>query len=148
MADRVSSEVRSRMMSTIRNRDTSPELAVRKFLHASGFRYRLHDRRLPGRPDIVLPRYAAVVEVRGCYWHSHPGCALAVAPSSNTDFWARKLSGTVERDRRNEAALRKAGWRVFVVWECELSSSDRLIRLASGISGRANRSTVRSVSNG
>jgi DNA mismatch endonuclease (patch repair protein) len=117
---------RSRNMSRVRGKDTRPELAVRRLLHREGFRFRLHVRELPGRPDVVLPRHRAVVEVRGCFWHRHPGCPRATAPSTNVEFWERKLTATVERDARNEAALRAAGWRVIVVWECETRDEDAL----------------------
>ena len=134
MADIVDSATRSRMMSGIRGKDTKPEMVVRRFLHRKGFRARLHDRRLPGRPDIVLPKYRTVVEVRGCFWHRHSGCPFAYMPTSNRAFWMAKLDGNVARDVRNERALAEAGWRTLVVWECEvnrpgiLTSLVRLIR--------------------
>jgi len=106
-------------MSRVRGKDTRPELVVRRMLHHEGFRFRLHVRELPGQPDVVLPRHRAVVEVRGCFWHGHPGCPRATAPSSNVEFWQPKLAANAERDARNEAALREAGWQVIVVWECE-----------------------------
>lgn len=133
MADIVDATTRSRMMSGIRGRDTRPELVVRRFLHRSGFRFRLHDRRLPGRPDIVLPKYRAVVEVRGCFWHQHPGCHMAYMPSSNRVFWKTKLEGNVARDIRNKAALKAKGWRTLVIWECEVSEDKALRRLARQI---------------
>jgi DNA mismatch endonuclease (patch repair protein) len=113
-------------MSRVRGKDTRPELVVRRMLHREGFRYRLHVRELPGRPDVVLPRHRAVVEVRGCFWHGHPDCPRAAAPSSNVEFWEPKLAANVARDARNEAALREAGWRVIVVWECETRDEDAL----------------------
>ena len=119
MPDIVSPEVRSRMMSGIRNRDTKPEMVVRRSLHARGFRYRLHVRGLPGRPDIVLPRYHAVVLVHGCFWHRHPGCRFAYSPRSREEFWIAKLDGNATRDKRDEDRLVELGWAVFVVWECE-----------------------------
>ena len=106
-------------MSGIRGRDTRIEVAVRKALFARGFRYRLNERRLPGRPDLVLPRYNAAVFIHGCYWHGHD-CGLFRVPSTNREFWQTKIDGNRERDRRNGAALRTAGWRVAVVWECAL----------------------------
>jgi len=127
MPDVVSPEVRSRMMSGIRGKDTQPELRVRSYLHRRGFRYRLHDTRLPGRPDLVLPRYRTVVFVHGCFWHQHPGCRFAAQPDTNAPFWRAKLTRNVERDRRQVEQLRDLGWHVEVVWECE--DEQRLSRL-------------------
>lgn len=127
MADVVDRATRSRMMAGIRGRDTNPEMLVRRFLHARGFRFRLHDRRLPGRPDLVLPKWGTVVFVHGCFWHHHR-CDRFVWPKSRPEFWRAKIEGNVERDRRNERKLRRDGWRVIVVWECGLSEA-RLRRL-------------------
>lgn len=123
MADIVDRATRSRMMGSIRGRDTQPELMVRRFLHSTGLRFRLHDRRLPGRPDIVLPAHRSVVQVHGCFWHQHPGCPLAYIPASNRRFWSEKLAGNHERDVRDTKNLRALGWRVFTVWECEIEDS-------------------------
>lgn len=120
MTDVVDTKTRSRMMAGIRGKDTRPELMVRKFLHRRGFRFRLHVRTLAGRPDIVLPRYRAVVNVHGCFWHAHPGCRYAARPSTRAKFWKRKLAVNRERDARNRARLEAEGWRVFTVWECGL----------------------------
>lgn len=128
MADIVDRQTRSRMMSGIRARNTEPELAVRKFLFAAGLRYRLHVRTMPGHPDIVLPRYRAVVQVHGCFWHQHPGCKFAYVPKSRPHFWIPKLAANVARDASNAIALRKLGWRVFVVWECHVNE-----RILSGL---------------
>lgn len=117
-------------MARIRSRDTAPEVALRKALHAKGFRYRLNDRKLPGRPDIVFPRYRTVVFVHGCFWHRHPGCNIATTPKSNTDFWTAKFDRNVDRDRRAIAELEALGWRVAVAWECELGSA-RKVKVAS-----------------
>lgn len=125
MADNVSGEIRSRMMSGIRGKDTKPELYVRKALHAAGFRYRLHDRKLPGKPDIVLPKYRAVIFVHGCFWHGHD-CHLFRLPATRTDFWQGKIEINVERDHRSEQALAVGGWRVAKVWECALKGKNRL----------------------
>ena len=114
---------RSRMMSSIRGKDTWPERMLRSRLFASGFRYRLHVRSLPGSPDLVFPKYRAVVFVHGCFWHRHQGCRFAATPRANADFWERKLQGNVDRDTRHTAALRTLGWRVAVVWECSLRQS-------------------------
>lgn len=107
-------------MQRVRGRDTTPELRVRSLLHAWGFRFRLHRKDLPGRPDIVLPRHRKVVFVHGCFWHGHENCPRAGRPTSNTAFWSPKLDRNRERDRRNLEDLEKLGWRTFVVWECRL----------------------------
>lgn len=119
MADTVEAATRSRMMSGIRARDTKIEVAVRKALFARGYRYRTDVRSLPGRPDIVLPRWRTVILVNGCFWHGHD-CGLCRIPATRTDFWKAKLEGNANRDRRNEAALKDAGWRIAIVWECAL----------------------------
>ena len=123
MVDVVNPETRSRMMSAIRGANTKPELNVRRRLHAAGFRYGLHRKDLPGRPDLVMPRHDAVIFVHGCYWHRHPGCRLATTPSTRTDFWTAKFTANQERDRRNIAELRDRGWRVAIVWECEVRTA-------------------------
>lgn len=117
MADIVDAARRSLMMAGIRGRDTKIEVSIRKALHARGFRYRTDVRGLPGRPDIVLPRWRAVIQVHGCFWHAHD-CGLCRIPATRPDFWREKLGGNVERDRRNADALIAAGWRVATVWEC------------------------------
>lgn len=124
MADVVDAATRSRMMSGIGGRDTGPELIVRRALHAAGFRYRLHARHLPGKPDLVLPRHHAVVFVHGCFWHRHSGCRYATTPATRADFWQEKFSRNVERDRRVENRLLEAGWRVATIWECGLAKSE------------------------
>lgn len=118
--DTVSSEVRSRMMSSIRAKDTKPELLVRRYLHRRGFRYRLHPRDLPGKPDLVLPKWKAVVLVHGCFWHGHEGCRYFRLPATRPHFWASKIRCNVERDERTKVALHHQDWRVIVVWECAL----------------------------
>lgn len=118
--DIVSAKKRSEMMSGIRGRNTRPELLVRSYLHASGFRFRLHLRELPGSPDLVLPKYRACIFVHGCFWHRHEGCRYATSPATRTEFWAQKFDGNVTRDRRNVQSLLDAGWRVLIVWECGL----------------------------
>jgi len=107
-------------MSAIRGRDTKPEMIVRRFLHARGMRFRLYRRDLPGRPDLIFPKYRVAVFVHGCFWHQHPACRYAVMPKSNRSFWLKKLRGNQQRDLRNAAKLRKAGWRVLTVWECKV----------------------------
>lgn len=122
--DIVDSATRSRMMSGIRGRDTRPEMMVRKFLHARGYRFRLHRKDLPGRPDIVLPRFRTCIFIHGCFWHHHEGCRFAVLPKTRADFWAQKLRGNVERDRRAQEELARTGWRVLIIWECELKTPE------------------------
>ena len=133
MADIVDPVTRSVMMSRIRGKNTKPELTLRSLLHRQGFRFRLHGRELPGRPDIVFPRHKAVLFVHGCFWHQHPGCAAARMPKSRLDFWRPKLSGNVERDARKQAELEAMGWAVKVIWECETRSADVLTALAAEI---------------
>ncbi|WP_034754349.1 very short patch repair endonuclease [Janthinobacterium lividum] len=118
--DIVDSATRSRMMSGIQSKNTKPEMVVRRYLHALGFRYRLHARDLPGSPDLVLPKYRVVIFVHGCFWHQHAGCRFATQPASNVERWKTKFQSNLERDAKNLAALQAAGWHVFVVWECEL----------------------------
>jgi DNA mismatch endonuclease (patch repair protein) len=113
------------MMSGIRSKDTKPELQVRKALHRKGYRYRLHDPKLPGKPDIVLPKYGAVILVNGCFWHGH-ACHLFKWPSTRKDFWRSKITRNAEKDRETSDALTAAGWRVLVVWECALRGRHRL----------------------
>lgn len=120
-------------MSRIRGSDTVPEHLVRLFLRSVGIRYRLNDRRLPGRPDIVVPRAKTVVFVHGCYWHRHQGCSLTTTPKSNTEFWTSKFAGNVERDRRKEQALRELGWTVEVIWECEIHQPGALELLSLNV---------------
>ena len=120
MADNLSKEQRSWNMSRIHSADTKPEKLLRSVLHRMGFRFRLHQRGLPGRPDIVLPKYRAVIFVHGCFWHQHPGCIEAVRPKTNREYWEAKLDGNVSRDKKNQQALVEQGWRVFQVWECQI----------------------------
>ena len=126
MPDFLTPPERSERMARIRSKDTSPELAVRRALHAAGFRFRLDDRRLPGRPDIVLRKHKAVIFVHGCFWHRHAGCKVASTPKSKTEFWQGKFDRNVERDVRVGQELAALGWRVFVVWECQVASQRRV----------------------
>lgn len=119
MTDILSPEERSRLMASVRSKDTKPEMRVRKLVHGLGFRYRLHGKPLPGSPDLVLPKYKSVIFVHGCYWHRHPGCKEASMPKTNAEFWQRKFEENITRDRRNLDDLNQLGWRSLVVWECE-----------------------------
>ena len=113
-------------MSRIRGKDTKPELRVRSQLHRMGYRFRLHRKDLPGRPDIVLPKYDTVIFVHGCFWHRHKGCRFAYTPKTRVEFWQTKFDLNVRRDRRNEAALRKRGWRIIRIWECRTRDPQKL----------------------
>ncbi|MCS0610360.1 DNA mismatch endonuclease Vsr [Massilia solisilvae] len=126
---------RSQMMAGIRSKNTLPEMVVRRFLHARGFRYRLHARNLPGSPDLALSKYKVAIFVHGCFWHRHPSCKYATTPSSNTERWLHKFRQNVARDTRDMAALSAFGWRVITVWECELrrEGENRLERLIAEI---------------
>jgi DNA mismatch endonuclease, patch repair protein len=137
MADTLSKDRRSWNMSRIRARDTKPELRLRSLLHRMGYRFRLHDLSLPGRPDIVLKKHRTVVFVNGCFWHRHAGCANATVPSTRVDFWESKFAGTVERDRQQRNALADAGWRVITVWECDIKKQphDVVARLRDELGG-------------
>lgn len=120
MADVHSKETRSYNMSRIRSKDTKPEMLVRKFLHAQGFRYRLHVKDLPGKPDIVLPKYKTVIFVHGCFWHGHEGCRYYVVPKTRTEWWTNKINRNILKDQSAKQLLVSNGWRVLDIWECEL----------------------------
>lgn len=121
-------EARSRIMRAIRSKNTAPEMAVRRYLHAAGYRFRLHRSDLPGKPDIVLPKHKAAIFVHGCFWHQHsdPKCRNAQMPRSNTAYWSPKLARNIERDREAAERLQAIGWRVFTVWECETKQIENL----------------------
>jgi len=123
MADVHDKETRSYNMSRLKGKDTKPEMLVRKFLHAQGFRYRLHVKNLPGKPDIVLPKYKTVIFVHGCFWHGHENCKYFVVPKTRTEWWLNKINGNVENDRKAFRGLQNLGWKVIEIWECELKSS-------------------------
>lgn len=138
MVDVVDPPTRSRMMSGIRGKNTKPEIALRRLLHRSGLRYRLHSAQLPGRPDIVFPSRRIGIFVHGCFWHRHHGCYWCTTPSSNTEFWGAKFAGNIQRDKHAAEELHAAGWRVAVVWECalrETSIDDTARRLLAWING-------------
>lgn len=138
MTDVVDRATRSRMMAGIRGRDTKPELVVRKYLHKLGFRYRITPRDLPGHPDIVLPKYRTAVFVHGCFWHRHDNCRFAAVPSTNREFWQAKFKANVARDKRVSDQLESAGWRVIIVWECQVTPARLQLlteELRSGLRG-------------
>lgn len=133
---------RSEIMARIRSKNTTPELAVRQALHAAGLRFRLHRTDLPGRPDIVFPGRRTVVFVHGCFWHSHPGCKRARIPGTRQEYWVPKLLRNVERDQAAAAALRSAGWRVLIVWECETRLPAALTALATLVAAEPQRPSL------
>ena len=120
MADVHTPAQRSYNMSRIKGKNTKPEMLVRKFLFAHGFRYKLHDKKLPGKPDIVLPKYKTVIFVHGCFWHGHKGCKYYVVPKTRTEWWLKKIEGNKANDMKAMKALKKDGWKVITIWECEL----------------------------
>ena len=125
MADVHSREVRSYNMSRIKGKDTKPEILVRRYLHKHGFRYRLHVKNLPGKPDIILPKYKTVIFVHGCFWHGHNGCRYFVVPKTRTDWWLNKINGNTVNDRKKQEVLKEAGWKIIQLWECELKPGNR-----------------------
>ena len=118
------SEQRSRNMSAIKSKNTKPEIAVRKLLHAMGFRFRLHRKDLPGSPDIVLPKYKTVIFVHGCFWHRHENCKYASTPKTRQEFWNKKFNENINRDKINQENLSSKGWKIIIVWECEIKDKD------------------------
>lgn len=134
VADTFTPDERSRLMSLIRSRDTKPERAVRSLLHHLGYRFTIsgpRNRRLPGKPDIVLPKFETVIMVHGCFWHRHPGCRLASTPSTNAEFWQNKFDRNVARDARVRRKLNQQGWSVMVIWECQTRTVDGLEKIAA-----------------
>ena len=140
MADTVSPDVRSRMMAGIKGKDTKPELMVRELLHRSGYRFRLHRKDLPGRPDLVLTRFNAALFVNGCFWHGHEDCNLFRLPKSRQDFWGEKISGNRVRDSIKQSELFELGWRVGVIWECAMKGKAAVFQsvLLAGLEGFIN----------
>lgn len=124
MADVHTKEQRSYNMSQIKGKDTKPELLVRKFLHAHGFRFRLHDKKLPGKPDIVLPKYKTAIFVHGCFWHGHKNCKYATIPKTRTEWWTVKIDGNKTNDKKKKNALAKEGWKVLTIWQCSLKKNN------------------------
>lgn len=119
MADVHDKVTRSKNMAAIKGRNTKPEMLVRRFLHANGFRYKLHDKSLPGKPDIVLPKYKTVIFVHGCFWHGHKGCKYFVVPKTRTEWWLNKINGNIANDKKAIKALKKEGWKIINLWECD-----------------------------
>ncbi len=128
MADCFTHEERSRVMSRVKGRDTQPEKTVRRLLHAMGYRFRLHRRDLPGKPDIVLPKYRKVIFIHGCFWHGHTNCRRALRPKTNAEFWNKKLDSNIKRDEETQAKLKSLGWDVLVIWQCEMRDLENLRR--------------------
>lgn len=128
MTDKLSPKRRSENMRRIRSTDTTPEMVVRRLVHGMGFRYRLHVSTLPGKPDLVFPRHMKIIEVRGCFWHQHPGCIDSHIPKSRIAYWKPKLSRNKERDVENRSRLRGMGWRILVLWECETKHPRKIYR--------------------
>ena len=126
MTDIFSKEKRSWIMSRVSSKNTKPEIIVRKLLWSMGYRYRLHSARLSGKPDVVFPGRKKVIFIHGCFWHGHAHCKLASIPQTNVEYWTAKINRNMERDKKNEALLRSAGWSVLVVWECEIKNIDSL----------------------
>ena len=133
MADVHSKATRSYNMSQIKGKDTKPELIVRKFLFSKGFRYKLHDKSLPGKPDIVLPKYRTVIFINGCFWHGHTGCKYYVVPKTKTEWWLNKINMNKARDIKHYTELENSGWRVILLWECDLKSTETSSMLNNAI---------------
>lgn len=129
MTDTLSPKERSKRMSLIRGTGSAPEMKLRRLVHRMGFRYRLHVKELPGRPDLVFPSRCAVIFMHGCFWHRHKGCKLARLPKSKLEFWKPKLEANRKRDLRNQRQLKALGWRVLVVWECEMADTERVLAI-------------------
>ena len=132
MADKHSKETRSYNMSMIKGKDTKPEMLVRRYLHANGFRYSLHSKNLPGKPDIVLAKYKTVIFVQGCFWHGHKNCKYFVTPKTNTEFWVNKITGNISRDVLVMKSLKKEEWKVITIWQCKLKK-DKIEKLEGRI---------------
>jgi DNA mismatch endonuclease, patch repair protein len=129
MADIFSKQKRSLVMSAVPLKNTKPEIALRRYLHAKGLRFRNNDKRLPGSPDIVLKKYSTVIFVNGCFWHGHSHCRYARLPSTNTEFWSKKIASNKKRDSKKIRELKKAGWKVLVVWQCDLKKEKEFERI-------------------
>lgn len=143
MTDVHSKEIRSYNMSQIKGKNTKPEVVVRKFLFSHGYRYRMNDPKLPGKPDIVLKKYKTVIFVNGCFWHGHEGCKKFVLPQTNSEWWSEKIVSNRERDERNRSSLINAGWNVLTIWECQLSSATKDATLNNLIKELESRNPIR-----
>ena len=139
--DIVSPDKRSAMMRAVKGKDTKPEMAVRRLVHRLGYRFRLHVKTLPGKPDLVFPGKKRIIFVHGCFWHRHPGCRRAAIPETNREFWLQKLSGNVLRDAWVQDELRALGWGILVVWACEIKDEDALAEKLIGFLGSRKRDT-------
>ena len=131
--DNFSREKRSRIMSSIKSKDTKPEKIVRSLLHKMGYRFRLHRKELPGKPDIVLPRFRKVIFVHGCFWHGHLNCKRSKRPTSNQSFWQKKLDQNIARDKQAVSELKKLGWNILVIWSCQVNDSEQLKKNSFGV---------------
>lgn len=129
MVDTISKQHRSWNMSRIRSKNTRPELKVRSAIHREGYRYSLHNRKLPGKPDLVLKKYKAVVFIHGCFWHHHKGCKRANLPKSNRQYWLPKIDRNVGRDKENRKTLKKMGWKVIIIWECQTKNLEKMLEI-------------------
>lgn len=137
MADVHTPEIRSYNMSMIKGKDTKPEIIVRKFLHSKGFRFRLHRKDLPGKPDIVLPKYRTVIFINGCFWHGHKNCKYFVVPKTRTNWWLNKINGNISNDKRKIRLLRNNHWKVAVLWECQLKPK-KILRTLDKLNSKIN----------
>jgi DNA mismatch endonuclease (patch repair protein) len=126
MSDKFTSEERSRIMSRVKGQNTKPEKVIRSLLHSMGYRFRLHRKDLPGKPDIVLPKHRKVIFVHGCFWHGHENCRRAARPKANAEFWNKKLDSNIARDTNTQAELKKLGWQFLVIWQCEMKDIEKL----------------------
>jgi DNA mismatch endonuclease (patch repair protein) len=133
MADRISKKRRSEIMSLVRSKDTKPEMKVRSFLHGKGLRFRLHSRTLPGKPDLIFPKYKVALFVHGCFWHGHKNCSRHRIPKSNVEFWEQKIAATKLRDQKHYKTLEVLGWRTIIIWECEIYKKEKLEALVPKI---------------
>lgn len=138
MSDILTKEQRHRCMSNVKSKNTKPEIMVRKFLFSNGYRYRVNRKDLPGKPDIVLPKYKTVVFINGCFWHGHPKCKYATIPATNRDFWLAKINGNVERDKLTREKLSQLGWKVIDIWQCQLKPHEKETTLNQLISNLSN----------
>lgn len=138
MADRITPEERSENMRKIKGKDTKPEILVRKYLFSKGYRFRKNDKRYPGKPDLILPKYKTAIFINGCFWHQHPGCRYAYMPKSRTEFWKAKFERNCENDQMHYSELEKMGWKVIVIWECRLAKKifdEEMLNLENKIKG-------------